>query len=120
MSICSFAQNFEDVMLWRALGHIKNGFYIDIGAQDPINDSVSKAFYLKGWRGLHVEPATQYVEKLRADRSDEQVLQAAVSSESGEVKFLKSKTPVYLLPPTKLQSMFGHKDSRSKKPPFRR
>ena len=56
MSIISYAQNFEDVMLWRALGQIEHGFYIDIGAQDPIIDSVSLAFYEHGWRGIHVEP----------------------------------------------------------------
>jgi hypothetical protein len=42
--ITSYAQNFEDVMLWRALGHIENGFYIDIGAFDPSVDSVGKGF----------------------------------------------------------------------------
>ena len=52
----SYAQNFEDVILWRALKHVENGFYIDIGAQDPVIDSVSRGFYEKGWRGLHVEP----------------------------------------------------------------
>ena len=54
MSIVSYAQNFEDVMLWRALGKVENGFYIDIGAQHPVIDSVSKAFYDNGWRGIHV------------------------------------------------------------------
>ena len=41
----SYAQNFEDVMLWRALKHVENGYYVDIGAQDPVFDSVSLAFY---------------------------------------------------------------------------
>jgi len=49
-----YAQNFEDVMLWRALKHIKNGFYIDIGAWDPVIDSVSNLFYENGWRGINV------------------------------------------------------------------
>ena len=40
----SYAQNFEDLMLYRALGHLERGFYIDIGAQHPKIDSVSKAF----------------------------------------------------------------------------
>jgi hypothetical protein len=43
--ICSYAQNFEDVMLWRALGHVAQGFYIDLGAHDPVIDSVSHALY---------------------------------------------------------------------------
>jgi len=86
MSIISYAQNFEDVMLWRALGHIERGFYIDIGAQHPIIDSVSKAFYEHGWRGIHVEPTSTYADLLRQQRPDESVIQAAVSNLRGKVK----------------------------------
>jgi len=85
--IVSYAQNFEDVMLWRALRHIKEGFYIDVGAQDPIVDSVSKAFYEHGWRGIHVEATPHYAELLRQDRPDELVLQAALTDVQGEVLF---------------------------------
>jgi FkbM family methyltransferase len=87
MGINSYAQNFEDVMLWRALGHIENGFYIDVGAQDPVIDSVSKAFYEKGWRGIHVEPTSKYAEMLRHARPDETILQAAVADEIGTITF---------------------------------
>ncbi len=83
--ITSYAQNFEDVMLWRALGHVENGFYIDIGAQHPVTDSVSKAFYERGWRGIHVEPVKQYADLLRKDRPDEVVIEAAVSDTHGEI-----------------------------------
>jgi FkbM family methyltransferase len=79
----SYAQNFEDVMLHRALKHVEKGFYIDIGAQDPVIDSVSLAFYNLGWRGLHVEPASQYAAKLRSARPDEDVVEAAVGAEGG-------------------------------------
>jgi FkbM family methyltransferase len=83
VSIISYAQNFEDVMLWRALGHIEHGFYIDIGAQDPIIDSVSLAFHEHGWRGIHVEPTPQYAELLRQARPEDIVIQAAVGFKSG-------------------------------------
>lgn len=56
MSFVSYAQNFEDVMLNRCFGKQKTGFYIDIGAAWPQVDSVTHAFYLKGWRGINVEP----------------------------------------------------------------
>ena len=77
----SYAQNFEDVMLWRALGQIEHGFYIDIGAQDPVIDSVSRTFYEQGWRGVHVEPTADYAHALRTDRPDEEVLQLAIGSD---------------------------------------
>lgn len=79
----SYAQNFEDVMLWRALKHVPAGVYVDVGAQHPVVDSVSKAFYEQGWRGVHVEPVPYYAELLRQDRPDEVVLQLALSDKAG-------------------------------------
>lgn len=89
MSIISYAQNFEDVMLWRALGHVCDGFYIDVGAQDPYLHSVSLAFYQQGWRGVHVEPTQQYSDKLRSARPDELVLQVALGKEEGILTFFE-------------------------------
>lgn len=83
----SYAQNFEDVMLWRALKHVENGLYIDVGAQDPIQDSVSLGFYEKGWRGVHVEASPFYAGMLRAARPDEKVVEMALDREDGEISF---------------------------------
>ena len=64
----SYAQNFEDILLWRALKNIKNGFYIDVGANDPVIDSVTKLFYENGWSGINIEPISASYEKLKAER----------------------------------------------------
>lgn len=87
MSIISYAQNFEDVILWRTLKHVAWGFYIDVGAQDPVINSVSLAFYEKGWRGVHVEPTAAYAEKLRQARPDETVIQAAIGTSAQSITF---------------------------------
>lgn len=60
MGIISYAQNFEDVMLWRALGHIEKGFYVDVGAGDPKLESVTKLFYDMGWNGINIEPYSKH------------------------------------------------------------
>ena len=52
----SYAQNFEDVMLWRALKNIERGFYIDVGAWSPDMDSVTRFFYENDWSGINIEP----------------------------------------------------------------
>lgn len=83
MNFVSYAQNFEDVMLWRALKHVEHGLYVDVGAQHPVIDSVSKAFYEQGWRGVHVEPVQAYADLLRQDRPDDTVLQLALSDSEG-------------------------------------
>jgi FkbM family methyltransferase len=85
MSFISYAQNFEDVMLWRALKHIDQGFYIDVGANDPDHFSVTKAFYERGWRGINVEPAPQWFERLEKARPQDINLQLALGAEPGAI-----------------------------------
>lgn len=83
MGFTSYAQNFEDVMLWRALRHITDGVYVDVGAQHPRIDSISRAFYERGWRGVHIEPVPAFATMLREDRPDETVLQVALGEREG-------------------------------------
>lgn len=75
MTFISYARNFEDVFLWRALQHVRNGFYIDMGAQDSVICSVSLGFYEQGWRGVHVVASPLHARKLREARPDEEVLE---------------------------------------------
>lgn len=83
MTVISYAQNFEDVMLWRALQHVGAGYYVDIGANDPVVDSVTRWFYEQGWSGLNIEPVPHWHGKLQADRPRDTNLQVAVSSSTG-------------------------------------
>src|SRR3982751_816177 len=84
----SSAQNGEDVVLWRALGHIDRGTYLDIGANDPDLFSVTRAFYDRGWSGLCVEPEPRLIEKFRAERPRDRLLQGIISdSPQGSVPF---------------------------------
>lgn len=52
----SYAQNFEDVLLWRVFKDVQRGVYLDVGASHPVADSVTYAFYERGWRGINIEP----------------------------------------------------------------
>ncbi|MDO9250012.1 MAG: FkbM family methyltransferase [Hydrogenophaga sp.] len=87
MSIISYAQNFEDVMLWRALKHVENGFYIDVGAAWPDEDSVTKAFYERGWHGINIEPNPKLNKQLRACRPRDINLKLAVGDCEGTQTF---------------------------------
>ena len=98
MAFISYAQNFEDIMLWRALKHVPNGFYIDVGANDPNVDSVTRAFYERGWRGINVEPMQQYQARLRMLRPADINLSAAVGETAGEMT-------LYDVPDTGLSTM---------------
>ncbi len=82
MSIVSYAQNNEDVMLWRALKHIKKGFYIDVGAAWPEEHSVSKALYDKGWHGINIDANLEFYQLLQEQRPRDINLLAALADKS--------------------------------------
>jgi FkbM family methyltransferase len=85
MTFISYAQNSEDVLLWRALGRIEHGFYIDVGANDPVEHSVTKAFYDAGWRGINVEPLPVHIAAFDAQRPRDVNLAIAAGSREGEL-----------------------------------
>ena len=90
MTFISYAQNFEDVMLWRALKNIEKGFYIDVGANDPTIDSVTKAFYERGWSGINIEPLLLHHLDLQNERLRDINLQCAAGSVHGEIELWES------------------------------
>jgi FkbM family methyltransferase len=87
MTFVSYAQNFEDVILHRALKDVEKGFYIDVGAYDPVVDSVTKLFYDAGWRGINIEPVKESFEKFERERPHDINLCTAVGDRKGELEF---------------------------------
>ena len=85
MTFLSYARNFEDVVLWRALQGVERGVYVDVGAQDPVFDSVTKAFYERGWRGINIEPVDEWFRRLVEDRPKDVNLKIAVSDHAGTI-----------------------------------
>jgi len=85
MSWLSYAQNAEDVRLRRAfLGQAK-GFYIDVGANDPVEYSITKHFYESGWSGINVEPAPAPYALIVKDRSRDINLNVGCSNQPGSM-----------------------------------
>lgn len=86
MPITSYAQNFEDVMLARAFPGA-DGFYVDVGANDPDIDSVTRAFYERGWSGINIEPLSANSTRLRDKRTRDINLEIAVGEADGSITF---------------------------------
>ena len=87
MTFISYAQNFEDVLLWRALKDVRQGFYLDVGAQHPDIDSVTRAFYDQGWSGINFEPVPAAARRLREARPRDLTLQLALGAAPGRAAF---------------------------------
>jgi len=80
----SFAQNAEDVVLRRALEHVPVGRYVEVGANDPVDGSISRAFYDRGWSGVAIEPVAEFAEAFRRQRERDVVVQAAIADSAEE------------------------------------
>ena len=52
----AYALEGEDLILDRFFHGVNNGFYVDVGAYHPSRFSNTFRFYLRGWRGINVEP----------------------------------------------------------------
>ena len=79
----SYAQNGEDVLLDRLFPRGMKGFYVDVGAMDPVHHSVTKHFYDLGWRGINVEPAEDPFRRLCEARKRDVNLGVGLSDEAG-------------------------------------
>lgn len=89
MPMTSYAQNHEDVLLARLFPRGLTGFYVDVGANDPLHNSITKYFYDLGWRGINVEPARDPFERLAAARERDVNLNVGVSNEPGTLTFFE-------------------------------
>jgi len=83
----SYAANLEDYHLACAFEGQASGFYIDVGAGHPVADNVSCWFYLKGWRGIVVEPQRQLIELYPLVRPRDIPVPKLLARAPGEVDF---------------------------------
>ena len=92
MSLISYSQNNEDIILWRAMRDLPTGFYVDVGANHPSLDSVTLLFYQRGWRGINIEPSPECFEALVMERLRDINLNVAAGDHDGSITFYDSTT----------------------------
>ena len=90
-----YSQNSEDVLLARCFEGKNDGFYVDVGAEDPVEGSITKHFYERGWKGINIEPVPFFFNRISSDRPrdinlncvasdrDDQTLNLCVSEGTG-------------------------------------
>jgi FkbM family methyltransferase len=86
----SFSQFGEDMVLdsYFQQKKIEKGFYVEVGAFEPVYLSNTYYFYKKGWRGLLIEPNTVSFQKLTERRRGDILLNLAISDRNGTVDFV--------------------------------
>jgi FkbM family methyltransferase len=90
MPMISYAQNREDVRLARAFAGRASGFYVDVGAHDPVIFSMTKHFYELGWHGLNLEAAPDAADAIQRARPRDTTVNVGVSDTEGELVFYQA------------------------------
>lgn len=86
-AITTYAQYNEDLILLALLHDVDKGFYVDVGANYPVIDSVTKIFYDKGWNGINIEPIKKLHQQLMEARPKDINLQIGLGDKLGEETF---------------------------------
>jgi FkbM family methyltransferase len=82
----SYAQCGEDIMIDVILGKEK-GFYLDIGANNPFEQSNTMYFYKKGWCGINIDATPGSMVLFNKYRKRDINLEVAVSSRETEMTY---------------------------------
>ncbi len=83
-----YSQGGEDLILAKLFKYKPNGFFIDVGANDPVELNNTYLFYKMGWTGLNFEPIPELAEKFKSKRSRDIVIPKAMSNFTGEANFV--------------------------------
>lgn len=83
----SFSQYGEDRIFTLLLHPGPTGTYVDVGSHHPYDGSNTFGLYLRGWRGLTIDPNPAFNEEYRRWRSDEIHLVEGVSATSATLTY---------------------------------
>lgn len=89
----SYAQEGEDVLLDRLLAKQEKGFYVDVGAHHPKRFSNTHYFYMRGWRGINIEPNPAVHDLFKKMRSQDVNLQLGISDQPSELLYYEFDDP---------------------------
>jgi FkbM family methyltransferase len=85
----------ESELVWLFFSGRTDGFFVDIGANDPQRGSQTWMLEERGWRGILIEPQARLCEQLRQARPKSQVFQVACGAPGApsEMTFFTATTP---------------------------
>jgi FkbM family methyltransferase len=86
-----FSQFYEDYILAYVFKNYKTGFYVDVGANDPDNDNVTKYFYERGWRGVNIEPNADEFKKIIHSRPRDSNYNVGIANTEATLTFYQGQ-----------------------------
>jgi len=86
-----YSQFYEDYILSHVFQDVSDGVYVDVGANDPDQSTVTKYFYLAGWRGINIEPNPDMFVLLEKNRPEDINVRVGISDKPGALTFYRFK-----------------------------
>ena len=73
----------EEILVNRIFKSFKYGFFVDVGAYNPVIGSLTKKLYDKGWNGINIDFSEPNIKLLKLFRKRDISLQTGVSDKNG-------------------------------------
>lgn len=83
----SFSKAGDDIQLHKLIKAQTPGVYVDIGCWHPIKASNTYYFYLRGWKGLCIDPNPELNEVYKTLRPNDNFLNFGIGSYSEKLKY---------------------------------
>ena len=89
----TYSYDCEDLIVEKIIKK-NNGFYVDIGAHDPIKHSNTYLLYKKGWSGINIDANPMAIAMFNKKRKNCINLNVGISDVEGEFSFYISENPL--------------------------
>jgi FkbM family methyltransferase len=85
-----YAQFYEDYILSVVFKDVATGLYVDVGANDPDHNSVTRYFYERGWRGVNIEPNQDRFREIVKARPRDSNYNVGIANTEGTMTFYQA------------------------------
>lgn len=75
------------MILRELMPHRNDGFFVDIGAFDPVKYSNTNFFYQRGWNGINIEPSPDALMRFEKYRKRDQNLNLGISDRNARLDY---------------------------------
>ena len=89
----SFAKSGDDIQLHKLIKSNSPGAYVDIGCWHPIKASNTYFFYLRGWKGICIDPNPELESIFKKYRKNDVFVNAAISDIEKKLNYYSLKQP---------------------------
>ena len=85
----SYSQHGQDMILNDLFRNYNKGFYVDIGCNNPINQSNTFFLYNQGWNGIGIDAEKIFIDEWKEHRSRDIFINALLSNKPEKLDFYK-------------------------------